>query len=579
MAHWDEMTDVLVVGSGGGGMTAALAAHEKGARALVLEKGTHYGGTTAMSGGALWVPCNHLMAAKGIPDSRDEALTYLQTITKGAVSTERLAAYVDGAPAMLQFLEEKTHARFDAMESYADYYPEERGGKPGARTVEARVFAGGKLGPELDTLHPPHPQEMVMGRISLTAREAHIALTGGFKGQMLVTWRMLAYFLNLPARIRYSRNDRLTLGNSLSGRLRFSMLQRDIPLWLRTRVTGLVTEGGRVVGVNAERDGRPIRIRAEKGVILAAGGFARNEAMRKEYQRAPIGTEWTAAGFPDEGDAIRMAREPGAGVELMDEAWWTPTTVVPDKEYPWLIIVEKSLPGCMLVDGHGKRFTNEAAPYIDVVNDMYANHEHTGAGIPAYLIVDRRFRKRYPLGPLLPGTFEPEVAWRKKYLDTWIFKGNTPAELAEKLGIDPGGLEETFGRFNRMAATGKDEDFRKGDSAYDRYYGDPRAKPNPCLAPLTEAPFYGIRVWPGDLGTKGGLKTDAAARVLQDSGEVIPGLYATGNCSAAVMGRTYPGAGGTIGPAMTFGYLAAVDAVTRGQDHPVSARGGSTPPS
>jgi 3-oxosteroid 1-dehydrogenase len=326
-------------------------------------------------------------------------------------------------------------------------------------------------------------------------------------------------------------------------------------------VRELVTEGERVAGVVVEREGKTVRVEAKRGVVLAAGGFARNGAMRARHQRAPIGTEWTAAAPEDKGDAIELGRGLGAALGWMDEGWWTPTTVVPGEALPWILVVEKSLPGAILVNQAGKRFTNEAAPYIEVVNGIYADHEKTGASVPAYLVMDARCRRKYPLGPVLPGGVLPEAFWKKRWRSGWIEKARTIGDLAAKLGVDRVGLEATVEAFNGHARAGKDPDFGRGDSAYDRYYADPRNKPNPSLAPLTRAPYYAIPVWPGDLGTKGGLVTDDDARVVREDGSVVEGLYATGNSSASIMARTYPGAGGTIGPAMTFGYLAALHAV------------------
>jgi 3-oxosteroid 1-dehydrogenase len=340
------------------------------------------------------------------------------------------------------------------------------------------------------------------------------------------------------------------MGNALIGRLRLSLLNRNIPVWLNTPVKQLIIENNAVVGVEVEQNGKKINIRANKGVILGAGGFSRNQTMRLQYQRHPISDQWTAANPDDLGDGIRMGISIGAQCELMQEAWWTPTTVVPGKGYAYVLIIEKGLPGCMIVNTQGQRFTNEAAPYIDVVNDMYKYDS-----IPAFLIFDSRFRNKYPTGPLMPG-FTP-----KKYVKNGYIKvADTLEGLAAQCGIEPHRLVETTEKMNQYAVMGKDFDFQRGDSSYDRYYGDANVKPNPCLGKIVRPPFYAVEVFPGDLGTKGGLKIDNYARVLRKDGTVIEKLYAIGNVSASVMGNTYPGGGATIGPSMTFGYIAACHA-------------------
>ena len=256
-----------------------------------------------------------------------------------------------------------------------------------------------------------------------------------------------------------------------------------------------------------------------------------------------------------------MGIEVGAGLELMDDAWWGPTTVVPGEDRARMLVVEKSLPGCVFVDKRGERFVDEAAPYIDIVNAMYRHHRPEASCVPGYMVFDAVYRKKYPCGPFLQSSQQPDWRLPKEFKQGYLKKDKTLGGLAGQMGIDPEGLEESVRKMNEYARTGKDLDFKKGDSLYDRYYGDANVKPNPCLAPIETPPFYGLEIQAGDLGTKGGLKTDARSRVLNEAGEVIPGLYAIGNCTASVMGRTYPGAGSTIGPAMTFGYISALDAV------------------
>jgi 3-oxosteroid 1-dehydrogenase len=318
-------------------------------------------------------------------------------------------------------------------------------------------------------------------------------------------------------------------------------------------MTGLLVEDGKVTGLTATRADEPITIRARRGVLIATGGFERNAAMRAEYQRQPIGIEWTVGSPGNTGDGIIAGQQAGAGLDLMDDAWWGPS--IPLTGGPYFCLAERSLPGSILVNAAGHRFVNEAAPYVDAVHAMYDRHTEDKQHIPAWLITDQRYRNNYLFAGLPPRKSLP----RRWFAAGVVFRAATLPELADQIGVSADGLAETVARFNGFARVGKDEDFARGDSAYDRYYGDPRCRPNPNLAPLDVPPFYAIKIVPGDLGTKGGLRTDERARVLRRDGTPIPGLYAAGNASAAVMGHSYAGAGATIGPAMTFGYIAALD--------------------
>jgi 3-oxosteroid 1-dehydrogenase len=323
-------------------------------------------------------------------------------------------------------------------------------------------------------------------------------------------------------------------------------------------MTGLHLQDGRAAGVAVTRDGQPALIRATRGVVLAAGGFERNAAMRQRYQRPPIGADWTTGSPGNTGDAITAAEAAGAALDLMDDAWWGPSIPLPSG--PYFCLAERSLPGCLVVNGGGQRFMNESGPYVDAVHAMYDGHTDAVPHIPSWLIFDQRYRNSYVFAGLPPGRSLP----RRWSAVGSVHRAATLAELAASAGLDPDALDATVTRFNGFARTGRDEDFHRGDSAYDRYYGDPRRRPNPCLAPLDTPPFYAIKIVPGDLGTKGGLRTDERARVLRADGTAIAGLYAAGNTSAAVMGHSYAGAGATIGPAMTFGYLAALDLAAGG---------------
>ena len=349
------------------------------------------------------------------------------------------------------------------------------------------------------------------------------------------------------------RRRTLSLGQALAAGLRAGLAAADVPVWLSTPLNGLLIEDGAVTGIHVTSDDGPAVIRARRGVLLATGGFERNTAMRQQYQRPPVGADWTVGSAGNTGDGIVAGQDAGAAVDLMDDAWWGPS--IPLTGGPFFCLSERSLPGCILVNQAGQRFVNEAAPYVDAVHAMYDRHSDAAPHIPAWLILDQRYRNRYVFAGLPPRRPLP----RRWYAAGTVFKAGTIEDLAGQIGVRRDGLAQTVRRFNQFAASGRDEDFSRGDSAYDRYYGDPRCRPNPNLAPLAQPPFYAVKIVPGDLGTKGGLRTDERARALRADGSVIAGLYAAGNASAAVMGHSYAGAGATIGPAMTFGYIAALD--------------------
>ncbi|MBK6287350.1 MAG: FAD-dependent oxidoreductase [Gammaproteobacteria bacterium] len=565
MNQWDEAVDFLIVGSGAAAMSAAITAHDLGARVMLVEKSPQYGGSSAMSGGGLWVPNNHLMPKEGFTDSPADAFTYTRGCVGEEVGEARLRAYLDNAPRAVQYLCENTHLRMHIVPDYADYYQDVPGAKEGGRCLEASPFDGRRLSEaEFLEMRETAPQELIMNRISMVISEAQAFLTRSPGWIKLLAKRMAEYLGDFGWRLKSRRDRRCAMGNALIGALRLSLKDRNIPLWLNTPARRIIMENGRVAGVQVEHEGKKRCIRADRGVLLAAGGFDNNAALRERYLPHPTHPDWSCGNPFSTGDALQMGLEAGAGLEFMDEAWWGPTVVVPGEERARMLVIEKSLPGGVLVNKLGKRFVKETAAYNDVVKAMYANHSDTSPCIPAYLVFDANFRRKYPAGPLLPGGQQPDWLVNRDIRKRFIQKADSLEELAMMLGIDPHALSETIARMNGFARSGKDPEFARGENAFDRFYGDKSVTPNPCMAPIEKPPFYGIEVYPGELGTKGGLKVDERARVLTAAGDPIPGLYAAGNCSSPVMGRTYPGAGSTLGPATTFGYVAARDAIAGG---------------
>ncbi|MCC8929419.1 3-oxosteroid 1-dehydrogenase [Rhodococcus sp. I2R] len=546
--------DIIVVGSGAGGMTAALTAAHRGASVVVIEKAPHFGGSTARSGGGVWIPNNETLQADGVDDTPEAARDYLHAIIGDVVSKERIDTYLERGPEMLGFVLRNSPLKMQWVPGYSDYYPEAPGGRVGGRSIEPTPFDASCLGPEVDNLEPDYgkaPLNVVLTQADYKTINLLRRHPSGLARVLRVGMRWLA--------AKLTGKHLLGRGQALAAALRAGLLDAEVPVLLDTPMVDFcVDDSGRVSGVETG-DGRIFHARL--GVVLASGGFEHNEEMRKKYQREPIGTEWTVGAKANTGDGIRAGQKLGAAVELMDDAWWGPS--IPLTGGPWFCIAERTLPGGIMVNASGTRFLNEAAPYVEAVHAMYGGEFGVGDGpgenIPTWMIIDQRYRDRYIFAGLQP---------KKRFPSRWLEAGvvvqaDTVTELAEKTGLPATQLTATVQRFNGFARTGVDEDFGRGNSGYDKYYGDPTNKPNPSLGVLDKPPFYAVKIVPGDLGTKGGLVTDADARVLRDDGSVIDGLYAVGNASAPVMGHTYAGPGATIGPAMTFGYLAVLDMIAR----------------
>jgi 3-oxosteroid 1-dehydrogenase len=549
---WDEDVDVLVVGSGAGGLVAAINAADHHANVLVIEKSSEYGGTSATSGGGIWIPNSHLAAAAGLEDSKDEAFQYIRGLSAPNVPDEIIRAYIDKAPEMLRWLVEETPVRYTSL-PYPDYHVENAGGKGGFRTHLPEGFDGRLLGEDMRTLRSASPAASLFGIVNWSFAETYMLLfrpKGWFKGLLTMFWR---YASDLPFRLGSLKDRRLTLGTALVGGLRFALNKRGVRLWLNTPLQDLVSENGRITGAVVRRDGRTIRIRASKGVILAAGGFERNREMRAKY--LPSSDDPTVSGSQvnNTGDAILAAERAGAALRNMQSSWSAPVFRVPGEARARLSTVERALPGGIVVNQAGKRYLNEAASY-HLVGRAMVEADKPGAGTqPSWMVFDRTFRHKYPAGPVLP--LIPD-ALQPSGVRKMLKKSDTIEGLAAKIGVPADVLRDTVDRFNAGARAGVDPEFDRGGPAYDRMYGDQRVQPNPTLAPIETAPFYAVPIYAGDIGTNGGVATNENAQAVGADGRVIPGLYVVGNNAASVMGESYPGAGSTLGPAMTFGYVA-----------------------
>jgi 3-oxosteroid 1-dehydrogenase len=538
--------DVVVIGAGAAGMSAALAAGEHGLDTVLLEKSAYFGGSTARSGGGVWIPGNYALKAAGEDDPLDNSKLYLDSIVGDVVPKIRRDTYLDRGAEVMDFIKAKTPVRFTWVPDYADYHPEQPGGRPKGRTVEPIPLDARFLGDELDRLHPPYtkaPANMIVTQADFRKISLGLRTIRGPITMVKVTLKRLVSLL--------LRRRMYAMGNAIAIGLRQGLRDSGVPVHYETELQDLVIEDGRVVGVRVVRDGVETVVRARRGVILGSGGFERNLELREKYLPQPTSADWTTGSQFNTGGGLLAGVAAGAEADLMDDAWWGPTIPLPGR--PWFCLAERNLPGSIIVNSAGERFMNEALPYVEAVHEIYKG-EATGVGhVPAWMVIDQRYRNRYVFAGLMPRQAFPG-RWYKNGV---VKKADSIEALAAEIEVPAEALAATVKRFNGFAETGTDEDFHRGESAYDKYYSDPTVKPNPSLHTIDEGPFYAVKIVPGDLGTKGGLVTDEQARVLRPDGSVIAGLYAAGNVSSAVMGHTYPGPGGTIGPALVFGYLAA----------------------
>lgn len=548
----DEQFDFVVVGSGGGSMCAGLVMRKLGKNVLILEKTDLIGGSTAKSGGVMWIPKNRFMAERGEPDSDEQADAYLDSVISDypdapAATIERRRAYVREAPEMLEFLLNEG-LQLTGGDYWPDYYDDRPGGSEAGRTIVAEVFDANELGPWKDKLRP------CMMEMPLRSDEATILPL------IKTSWRarkQAARVVLKTIAAKLTGKHPVTSGTALQGRMLQAALRAGVDIRTHSPVRELIVENGAVTGVVTEKDGRPWRVGAKMGVLLNAGGFAHNQEMRDRY--IPLTrSEWSYAAPGDTGDMHRELMRVGAAMAQMGEMVGGQMTVTPTGG-PQHIQMQMSKPHCLIVDQSGVRYQNECGSYMEFCKRLLARNA-TVPALPSWLIMDSQFMRKYMLAETMPGTKKP-----KSWLDEgYLHRGETIADLAKACDLPGDVLEATVERFNGFARQGRDADFNRGERAYDRWLGDYTHKPNAALGTIEQGPFYAVPVVPGDVGTYGGAVTDTDARVLREDGSVIPGLYATGTTSASAMGGTYPGAGCSIGPSFTWGYVAAKHAAHAG---------------
>ncbi|OBH20473.1 FAD-binding protein [Mycobacterium sp. E3247] len=554
--RWDRSVDLLIAGSGGGGMVAALAALDSGIEPLVIEKQPLVGGSTGLSGGMVWLPNNPLMRAGGIPDSHEEGLAYFDDVVGdigAASSPARRETFLTAGYEMIDFLTRRG-VRFVRCPGWSDYYPNHKGGNEAGRGIECVPYDAAALGKWSDKVQP----SMAKAYGGFVLKTNELRSVQYFNRSP----RAFAVAMRVFARTRVARlrhREMLTNGASLIGQMLKALidLRAEPPIWTGTAMEDLIVENGRVVGARVVRDGTPVNVEARKGVLLAAGGFSRNADMRRRYSgEQPNEGLWSIANAGDTGEVLQTAIRLGAKTDLMDEAWWLPSVFIADGgDAARALGSGRQRPGAIYVDGTGRRFCNESNSYVEVGKAMYANK-----AVPCWMVFDRGYVGRYVSGanPFKRRRLPEELITRGA-----VLRGETVGDLARQMGVPADALERTIKRFNGFAAKGLDPDFGRGQSAYNDCLGDPGYRPNAALGPLERSPYYATKVVPADVGTCGGVITDEHARVIDEDDRVIDGLYATGNITATVMGRNYLGAGGSIAYTMVFGYVAARHAAGR----------------
>lgn len=556
----DKHCAVLVVGSGAGALLAANRAHDLGLKVIVIEKSDRYGGTSALSGGGIWIPNNS--GIQGL-DNYEQALTYFRACTKGRVPEGKLRAYLDSAPEMVEYMRQQIGVKYNAVTGYADYCQHLPGASDNGRTMFVEPVDAGVLGDDFFALREADMGAKLFGRIALDYYDGQLlgARATGWKRKIFsLIWN---YWSDIGWRLKTRRDRRVTMGSALIAGLRIGLQERGVELLLNTRLEHFIVENGVVHGAVVSQDCNEYRILASQAVIVASGGFEQSQPLRTAHLPGQTLVEWSVTPMHNNtGDALIAGQNIGADTEFLHEAWWAPTVRIPAADTPNVnmrsaLFIERSYAHSLCVNRQGRRFANEAMSYNDFGHAMIKDGASTGANTPCWFIFDANYRKKNILGRIMPGSIMPDASLPPEWWDSVLYRAGSIGELALKIAIDPVTLENTVSVFNDYTKTGVDLDFNRGLHSFDRFYCDPRHQPNPSLGALDRAPYYAIRVDLGDLGTKGGLKVDRDANVLDVEGRPIPGLYAIGNASGAVTADSYPGAGGTLGPALTFGYRAA----------------------
>ncbi|QOZ46919.1 succinate dehydrogenase [Bradyrhizobium sp. CCBAU 53340] len=550
-----ETYDVIVVGAGAGGMTAAAVAAAEGLRVLVIEKTAFVGGTTAWSGGMVWIPANGKMKEVGLSDSITDAVQYLSSTVPEPTNAGLRAAFLARGPEAVAYLEAKTEVRLQPVKVYPDYYPERLGATSGGRVLEPVAFDGTRLGRAFARLRPPLPEFTLFGGMMVNRLDIpHLRRIGKSLRSTLRAARLVSEYA--LQRLRSPRGATLHLGNALAARLYASLLARQVEVLFSVDVGDLSMQGDRVTGITIRHGSRDRLITARRGVVLATGGFSHDAILRKRFFPAAAGLV-SATNSAGTGDGIRLAIASGGTLnrDATSPAYWVPASLFRRADgsrgvFPHTV-TDRAKPGVIAVNGAGRRFVNEALSYHEFVLAMLRD----GNGEPErpfYLICDRPFLWSYGLGRIKPFT---------RRVGQYVASGELVeaadiAQLAAKIGIKPAVLAATIAAYNDGAKDGRDPEFGRGSTIYQRHLGDAAHKPNPCVAPILCAPFFAMRIYPADLGTAIGTTVDTQARVLREDGTPIAGLYACGNDMGSIMNGNYPGPGITLGPALTFGYIA-----------------------
>ncbi|MCP4302629.1 MAG: FAD-dependent oxidoreductase [Gammaproteobacteria bacterium] len=558
--QWDEVYDLVVLGAGAAGLTAAIVSAIEGKRTLLIEKSDQIGGTSALSSGSAWIPNNSYQRRSGITGDAKAALEYLDALVGDRSDRKLREVFITVGPDMLAYLEQHIDLRWLMYDVQPDYDQQLSGATTGGRALMPLPFDGRTLGKDFDRLRGPIPEFMLFGGMMITRGEAARLLRIGRNLDSFLLGAKLCgrYILD---RMRYRRGTRLVLGNALVAHLFKNLRDRQTTIWYNAKTTRLISQNGRACGLVVQRNGTEVRVRANHGIVLAGGGFPASPELRERYFPKPV-ARYTSAYEGCTGDTLRLAQEIGASLGSLgeDNALWFPSSIATRKDgstavYPH-IVLDRAKPGLIAVNSAGRRFSDEALAYHNVVRAMYRSNRDVPS-IPAWLICDRRFVWKYGIGMISPLTPFLKPFVKRGYLRV----ADSVDELAGRIGVDARELVETVKTHNEFARTGDDIDFGKGNNAYDRAYGDPEHLPNPCLGPINRPPYCAVAVLPTPLGTSLGLLTNAHAQVIESSGQPIEGLYACGNDMQNIFGGEYPGPGAQIGVGMAFGYIAAKHAV------------------